>query len=374
LENEMSELLAIDFLPVTAAFVATFIFMIALRPLAIQCGIVDRPGGRKTHRGDVPVVGGLAMFAGLYVATSLIPGLTVPFSNLALCCGILALIGILDDCFEIPPMVRFVAQFLVVLIMSYGDGLMIWDIGNIFGLGTVSFGSFSWVFTMLVAVAVINAFNLVDGADGLAGTLALIPLTCIAVLAGPGTTAGVLALVAVAVIAGFLVFNFPMDVNKNVRSFMGDGGSTMVGLLIAWITVSVSQGEGRIVTPVIGLWFAAVPIYDLFTQFTRRLLKGKSPFSPDQEHFHHILRDKGLGVRVTLAVLTGLQAVYAVIGLVAHYAGVADVWMFGAWALIGIGQRALIYGIAEVLAAIQRRRGRGQSVKVPVAGGADHPR
>jgi len=351
----MSEVAQIDFLPVTSAFIATFVFMIALRPLAVQLGIVDRPGGRKTHVGDIPIIGGVAMFIGLLIATSLIPGLTVPYSNLALCCGILALIGILDDCFEIPPIVRFVAQFLVILIMSYSDGLMIWDIGNTFGLGTVSFGPFSWLFTLLVTGAVINAFNLVDGADGLAGSLALITLTCIAVLAGAGTTAGLLALVAVAVIAGFLVFNFPMDVNKNVRSFMGDGGSTMVGLLIAWVMISVSQGEARIVTPVIGLWFASVPIYDLFTQFTRRILKGKSPFSPDQEHFHHILQDRGLGVRTTILLLTGLQAVYAAIGLAAHYASVSEAWMFGAWALLGLGQHVLISGIAAALAAIQGR-------------------
>ena len=356
----MGELLKMEFLPVSAAFIATFIFMIAFRPLAIRLGIVDRPGGRKTHVGDVPIVGGLAMFLGLLIATSLIPGLTVPYSNLALSCGILVLIGILDDCFEVPPLVRFVAQILVILVMSYGDGLMIWDIGNTFGLGTVSFGSLTWLFTMLVAVAVINAYNLVDGADGLAGSLALVALICVAIVAGAGTMAWQLALVSAGVIAGFLVFNFPMSVNKSVRSFMGDGGSTMLGLLIAWVTISVSQGEARVVTPVIGLWFASVPIYDLFTQFARRMLKGRSPFSPDQEHFHHILKDRGLGVRTTLAVLTGLQAVYAAIGLAAHYAGIADAWMFAAWAVLGIAQHKIVSGIARGLAA-----GRGRARPQP---------
>ena len=342
-----------NYLSVASAFIATFIFMIALRPLAIRLEIVDRPGGRKTHVGNVPIIGGVAMFIGLVIATNLIPGLTMPYQHLALSCGVLVMIGMLDDCFELPPLVRFVSQVLVVLIMTYGDGLLMVDIGNTFGLGTVSFGSFAWLFTMLVTVAVINAYNLVDGADGLAGSLAMITLICVAIVAGAGSMAFNLALVAIGVIAGFLVFNFPMGVNKNLRSFMGDGGSTMIGLLIAWVTISVSQGESRLVTPVVALWFASVPIYDLFTQFTRRMLNGRSPFAPDREHFHDIMKDAGLGVRATLAALTGMQAVYAGIGLVGHYAGIADGWMFGAWALLGIMQHKIVCWAAAVLASIR---------------------
>ena len=145
-----------------------------------------------------------------------------------------------------------------------------------------------------------------------------------------------------------------MIANRSVRSFMGDSGSTLIGMVIVWITISVSQGENRIASPVVCLWFASMPIYDLLTCTVRRLLKGRSPFRPGRDHFHHVLKSSGMGVRRVLGVLTGLQILYASIGLIAHFTGIADAVMFISWVVLGLLQ----YWIVKTYAATYRLRQR----------------
>lgn len=345
-----------QFLSTAVALITTVIFMIALRPMALSLGMVDRPGGRKMHFGDVPVIGGAAMYLGVALGLSMLPDLAEPFRNLALAAGLLVSIGILDDRFELTATVRMSTQILVVLIMVHGNGLMIWDIGDTFGFGTVSFGPLALLFTILVAISVINATNMSDGVDGLAGSLSLVTFVAIAIVTGPGTAVFQVAIVAIAAVIAYLLFNFPLTVNRPLRSFMGDGGSTMLGLIIVWVTISASQGEGRVVTPVIALWFASIPIYDLFTRFVQRLAQGRSPLSPDREHFHHILGRGGMSAGRTVAVLVALQTLYACIGLRAHYLGVSDVVMFSAWSVLGISQHAIICRLASISQMSQLRK------------------
>ena len=159
-----------------------------------------------------------------------------------------------------------------------------------------------------------------------------------AAVAGAGHPSTAVALVVAAATFGFLVFNFPVIWNRGVRSFMGDAGSTLLGFSIVWVTLGVSQGPERLISPVHCLWFASIPIYDFFTCFVRRLSKGKSPFHPGRDHFHHTLMRGGFGVRETLGLLTGMQCAYAIFGLVGHFARVSDAVMFALWAVLGFTQ------------------------------------
>jgi len=331
----------------TVAFIVATTFMLALRPVALGIGLVDRPGGRKLHSGNIPITGGIAMFFGILAGASMLP---VP-GNVALSIFIasivLVTIGVVDDRFHISPVARLFSQIVAVLLMFFGAGLSLADIGDPFGTGLLVTGSLSLVITMLVFVAMINAYNFVDGADGLAGSLSLVGLLAVAVVCGVYHPTTALALTVAAAAVGFLIFNFPTVYNRRVRSFMGDGGSTLLGFTLAWITLSVSQGPDRVISPVIGLWFAAVPIFDFFTCFVRRILRRKSPFTPGRDHFHHILLRGGFGIRQTLGILTGLQLVYALIGLVATFGGYPDVFMFGAWAVIGSTQILVIRAMSK---------------------------
>ncbi len=328
------------------ALVVTIVFMSALRPLAKSVGLVDRPGGRKSHVGDVPIIGGVAMFIGAFAGLALIQGATVLVATLLLASFLLVVIGVLDDKYALSAGVRIAIQVAVVLIMFYGSGFRLTDIGDPFGMGVISLGPFSLIFTIVVSLTVINAYNLIDGADGLAGSLALVALLAIAMVGGYSDPSTAIALTVSASVVGFLVFNFPVTWNRRVRTFMGDAGSTFLGFTILWVVLGACQGADRLVSPVIGLWFASVPIHDCLTCFVRRIWAGKSPFKPGRDHFHHVLNRGAPQARRTIVILTALQIVYAGIGLAGHYFGAPDALMFAGWCILGLTQFLLIRKLA----------------------------
>lgn len=268
--------------------------------------------------------------------------------------AVLVVIGVIDDKTPLPAKVRMGAQMLVVLLVYYGADVRIETLGNIFGFGAFSLGILSFPITALIAISVINAFNLVDGADGLAGTMAVLALGPAAFLAGYASFAGELAILGTAVTLGFLCFNFPTIYNRRVRTFMGDAGSTFVGFLVVVCITVVSQGAEPVISPAVGLWFAALPIYDLFTCFINRIRKRRSPFRPGRDHFHHILARGGFSVRASLGILTLLQVSYMSAGLIGHYSGAPESLIFAVWAMVGLSQWKLVRDVAK-LARYKRR-------------------
>ena len=324
------------------AVMVSVVSLAALRPAASAMGLIDKPGGRKLHDGDVPVIGGIAMFAGIFAGLLLLKSPLYELVPLLAASSFVLFIGVLDDRFHLSAAIRLSAQIAAVLLLVYGADLSLTSIGAPFGTGEVSMGRFAFLFTTLVTLTMVNAYNLIDGVDGLAGSLALVAMISIAAVGGAGHAGSAAALTVSAAIVGFLVFNFPTPWNSKLRTFMGDAGSTLLGFTIVWVTLGVSQGSERTISPVICLWFASIPVYDLLTCFIRRSLAGTSPFTPGRDHFHHELLRGGFGVRETLAILTGLQAIYAILGLLAHFNGVPDVVMFSAWSVLGLLQYRII--------------------------------
>lgn len=346
----------LSFVPAAlVALLVTAAFMVALQPLAHKIGLVDHPGGHKRHSGIVPVIGGVAMFVGMFAGLSLVGVPSNVLLSVFIASFLLTVTGVLDDRLVTPPGLRIALQIAVVLIMVYGAKLPLREIGDPFGTGLISMGPATLVLTTAVTLTMINAYNLIDGADGLAGSLALVAFVAIAIVGGLSALSSAIAMTCAAAVVGFLVFNYPLKMNRPLRAFMGDAGSTLLGFTIVWITIGISQGPDRLISPVHCLWFASIPIYDTLTCFVRRSLQGKSPFRPGCDHFHHVLQDAGFGVRQTLGILTGLQAVYAAIGLTGLFAGVPDVVMFTAWSMLGLTQRLVI----ERIAAMRRYRKTG---------------
>ncbi|MBT8444147.1 MAG: undecaprenyl/decaprenyl-phosphate alpha-N-acetylglucosaminyl 1-phosphate transferase [Gammaproteobacteria bacterium] len=336
---------------IEAVFIATLVtvlLILALRPFALAVGLVDRPGGRKKHVGVVPVTGGIAMYFGAVFGLSMLDGPLSSHSMFLLAGGLLALVGVIDDRFHLTATIKLIAQLAAVLIMVFGADLIMRDIGDPLWVGRISLGPMALIVSALIYVTVINAYNFIDGLDGLAGCMALIALLAIAYVAGLWTTTGAFVAVLAAVVVGYLIFNLPIGRHRPFRTFMGDTGSTFLGFSIAWATVSVCQGDARVISPVYGLWFAALPLYDLLTCVVRRSLKGRSPFDPGRDHFHHVLRDADMSARKVAAVLVALQLFYALIAITAHNIGVADPLMFAAWAVLGLSQYAIVRGIADL--------------------------
>jgi UDP-GlcNAc:undecaprenyl-phosphate GlcNAc-1-phosphate transferase len=340
------------------AFLVTAVFILALRPFAFTIGLVDRPGGRKGHKGIVPVIGGIGMYLGLVLT---LPLLDQPMSGQAaflVAAGLLVVVGALDDRFDIPPSVRLITQATAALIICLGAGVVAENLGNILFFGDIRLGAFALPFTVLVIISVINAFNMMDGLDGLAGGIGLASLaagTFAALVFGDGAGAA-LGFVGIAVVLSFLLFNFPSIHNRKVRTFMGDAGSTLLGFAVAWMGLKLAHGPAPAISPVTALWLAALPIFDLFISFGRRLAKGQSPLHPDSEHLHHILFRAGFSVRqVTMIMASGAFAV-AMTGVLAHQAGVPDgVLLFGLIA-IGVVQAWAVRRAWKLARWLRRRR------------------
>ena len=316
----------------------TILFMFALRPVARGIGLIDRPGGRKMHEGDVPIIGGLAMFAGLLLGGIYNQQAVEGYYFFVAAVAILVAIGAMDDRYDLPPTVRFLAQICAAIVMMAGADLTVADLGRPFFGGLVELGWMSSLFTLVIVLTAINAFNMFDGSDGMAGIQSLMALIFMGIacfVAGALTYLPMLGCMG-GCLVGFLIFNWPSKRTQGIRAFMGDAGSTMLGFSLAWLSIDLSQEPVRVFSPVVTLWIFALPVYDFFSSMARRVLTGRSPFHGDSEHLHHVLRRLGLGSRQVAQVILLGSALLAGAGLAGYKSGVPDGLMFFAWVALGI--------------------------------------
>jgi UDP-GlcNAc:undecaprenyl-phosphate/decaprenyl-phosphate GlcNAc-1-phosphate transferase len=313
-------------------FMVTLLFLLVLRPVAAAVGLVDIPGGRKTHDVPVPVIGGICMSIGLGLGSALFDHPAF-WSPVLLAIYVLVVIGAIDDRFDLSPHVRFIAQGCAALLVVHAAGIEVTSLGSPLFFAA-PLGIFSVPFTLVFIVTLINAFNFADGIDGLAGGLALTSLVAMAIL-GAGTGLFPVILLLIAAVAAFLVVNFPFPFVQRIRTFMGDAGSTFLGLSIAAVGISLSQGAVPERSPVIGLWLVAVPVFELFCSIIRRVRDGKSPLAPDHGHLHHVLIAAGLSRNATLALILALAAGCAATGVVGNLLRLPDGVMLIAWFAAG---------------------------------------
>ena len=340
------------------AFMVTVLSILVFRPVANAIGLIDKPGGRKQHQGNVPVMGGLCMFLGLFVALPLVDPAIYGQTQFLLGAAVLVLVGAVDDRFDLPPRTRLIAQATAGLILCSGAGLTADHLGAIFFMSDVDLGPFSTLFTLLVVMSAINAFNFLDGMDGLAAGVALSACvsTAIAALIAGSDVGLTLAVMSIAVLFGFLVFNFPTSLNRGVRTFMGDAGATMLGFIVVWLGLRISNGPDAFVPAVAALWIAALPISDFFNSFVRRVYRGQSPMKADREHVHHYLQRAGLTDRQVMATMTTLSLLLGVFGIVAHKAGMPDGVLFIGFLALCLSQRWAVQHIDGLVRAISRNR------------------
>lgn len=340
----------------TIAFAVTLLAMLALRPAAFAVGLLDRPGGHKTHEGVVPIVGGAAMLVGLVVAALLSAPLARHGVLLVLVAAAVVVVGAIDDRFGLPPLTRLYAHLLAAITLVFGTGFVVDDLGNLFGAGVVNLSWVAPVFTVVACVALVNAFNMLDGLDGLAGSCGLVAASTFAVIAvavGAPTAAAIAAGLAGA-IAGFLLFNVPLALNRPLRTFMGDGGSTLLGFSLASLALTLVQTDRADVSPVLLLWVVTIPIFELFATTGRRLLRGISPLEPDNGHFHHLLLRAGLPVRAVFALYFVSSAATAAFALWAHQRGVPDTLLFTGFAVAFVAWMGFVHNARRVVATLPR--------------------
>jgi UDP-GlcNAc:undecaprenyl-phosphate/decaprenyl-phosphate GlcNAc-1-phosphate transferase len=301
-----------------AAF-TTAAAIFVLRRVAEPLGLVDRPNDRKHHVGEVPLIGGLAMITGLLVG-AVWYGRFHYFAEMLLGTSVvLAVVGTLDDRHDLSVRVRLAVQIASILTVIATTGVYIHTLGHIFGY-QLELGWLGIPLTVAAVIGLLNAFNMMDGIDGLAGGLTLVSIGAIALFTRADPLHGMLVLMALLATAvlPYLAVNMGFLGRK---IFMGDAGSMVVGYLLAWSLIRLSQSPRTHLSPVDVLWCVALPVLDTLAVMYRRLREGQSPFKPDRGHIHHILLRAGLSPRAALITLVALAAAVAILGNVASSLG-----------------------------------------------------
>jgi len=308
-------------------FLASFSFCICflltpvVRNALNRAGILDRPdGGRKLHKQPMPRLGGVPICAAMVVSLGLFSFL--PFSGsqalrgqwpqlapLLPAAALVFLIGVLDDVFGLRPWQKLAGE-VAAASWIYFQGIRIHDL---FGLGAVHAHWFSFPVTVLWLVGCTNAFNLIDGMDGLASGVGFFA-TCTMLVAALQQSGAVVLGLLTAPLAGallaFLRFNF-----NPASMFLGDSGSLVIGFLLAVYGILWYQKSVTLLGMTAPLMALAFPILEAGISITRRFLRGDPIFAPDRDHIHHRLVDLGFTPRRAVLLIYGVTSIFAMISL-----------------------------------------------------------
>lgn len=332
------------------SFLVSYFSMPIFRGLAVRFKVLDFPGGRKMHKIATPLLGGVAIYLGLLAGISLDLNKLYHFLPVLIGATLILILGLINDVRELSARLRLLSQSLISLIVI-GMGVRIsflpvgwWkDIGEIF-------------LTLLWMVGVTNAYNYLDGLDGLAAGSAVVNLACFAIILHI-TGQYSLVLVAVILIAaclGFLPYNF-----RKAKMFLGEGGSTFLGFILAGIALLGDWAADNTVKISIPILILGVPIFDMtFTTIMRiREEKIKTVLEwlqyGGKDHFHHYLVDLGfrpLGAVIFIYFVTlslGLSAIMVSNDLAIE-------------AFLTLSQAAIIFGIIAALIVTGKRHRRGR--------------
>lgn len=231
--------------------------------------------------------------------------------SLYLCAFFIMVFMIFDDYYGIRAIYRLSFQSLIVLLMIFMTNESLVNVGNLFGIGDINLGVFSIPITVFCVVGLMNAFNMIDGLNGICASFALVPLIFVTYFGN--FSYGLL--IPIGAILGFLAYNLGY-LGKKRRVFLGDSGSNILGFAVAFICIEYSQdiNHSSYVNPVTTLWLVAIPLVDCVTVLISRILKGIMPFRPGRDHLHHKLLNLGIKPKQILVMFIFLSIFLASIG------------------------------------------------------------
>lgn len=338
------------------AFLLCIVLVMWLRPLALPSGLVDHPTERKAHAGLVPLIGGLAMFVAFVLAWMLLGSKLDVHGGLLVGLFVLVVVGVVDDLRDLRPMKKLVVQCGAALAMMVPGGHVLDLLGELAGIGTIRLGPLGWPISLLFVVGMINAVNMIDGVDGLAGGVVaavLFWLSLIAAATGHHEEVLIILLLFFATL-GFLVFNFRSPWRRTAEVFMGNAGSMMLGASVAYFVVVLAAESSVAPSPHRGallpalLWPLALPVIDTLSLIVRRLLAGVSPFAADRRHLHHLLLEAGLTPQQVTVLLVLVAFALGGVGFAGFALAVSD-------AALAAG---LLLPLAAHIAFVRSRSGR----------------
>ena len=300
-----------------------------VRVLAYKLKAIDIPlDGRRMHHVPIPRLGGLAIYLGFMITAFIFTDVSPLLWTIFIGGTLIVTVGILDDIFRLKAMVKFIAQIGIAFVAVW-QGITIESI-TLFG-NTISFGGWSIFITVFWIVGLTNAINLIDGLDGLScGVCAISSFSLLLVTILMGEVPG--AIVLTAILCGACIGFLPFNINP-AKIFMGDTGALFLGYTLSVISISGVLKVHTLVSFIIPLSIFALPLFDTTFAIFRRLIHGKSPFSPDRGHLHHRLIDMGLNQKQTVAVL---YSICALLGLSAVLFTSEKLWKAGLVIAAGI--------------------------------------
>ena len=203
--------------------------------------------------------------------------------------------------------------------LIFFSGIYIQSLGNLLGLGEMYLGLWGIPFTIFCVVGMINAFNMIDGLNGLCASLCLVCFTGIIYMINADTVPSLFPLILpVGAITGFLMYNLGILGNQRTV-FLGDNGSNALGFMCAWILVYFSSVENSNFAPVTALWFVAIPFFDAVGVMASRAVKGIMPLMPGRDHLHHKLLDMRFSSNAIYVILISISALFAAIGYIFNH-------------------------------------------------------
>jgi len=304
--------------------------ILALMPLlrltAIKLNLVDKPNARKAHKGQVPLVGGLAVwFSAISTLLVVSPSLgdLSEISFMLIAAGILLIMGVIDDKADLRASLKLTIQ-IALAYYAFVNGIRIESFYGILGIYEIPV-VVQYLVTLTVITGVVNAFNLMDGIDGLAAGLAFVAFVQFAWMAFITGEMMLLYLFLslTGALTGFMRFNF----SSKVKVFMGDAGSLFIGFIMVLSAISLLQAAHGtpniqlVLSVVVGV--LALPVLDSLRVYRRRAKNGYSPFRADRTHFHHLVLQLGIKHRsatILIIVISGiLIALSIAIGTLASF-------------------------------------------------------
>lgn len=292
------------------SFFITFIAIPSIIKIANIKHLFDEPDERKSHIQRVPTLGGLAIFAGMIFSLTFWASQKdiVELQYIISAILILFFMGMKDDLFNLVAYKKLIGQLMASFILVHWAGIKITSFYGIFGIWDLTLIP-SYVFSVFTIVVITNSLNLIDGIDCLAGTVGVIASCAFGAwffYAGY-TQYAILSASLVGSLIGFLYYN-----RTPSKIFMGDTGSLIVGIVLSLMAVKFIEMNrlkpledfAKIRTvPVVTIGILIIPLFDTLRAFTIRILNGRSPFSPDRNHLHHLLLDIGCSHMQATAIL-----------------------------------------------------------------------
>ncbi|MEM1111614.1 MAG: MraY family glycosyltransferase [Pseudomonadota bacterium] len=271
--------------------------------VALEEGLVDHPDERKTHQGAVPLAGGPAFFITLIFGNLALDIPPYTPTLLVIAAGVL-LLGLYDDMNHIKATFRLMLQFGAGLLIATWGGISITNVGNLLAMGDIPLMVLAAPLTALAVAGLSNAYNMIDGIDGLAASTVILPLAVLFALAvQAGHPMAPTLLLMIVPLAVFLLYNLGPNNRWLPKMFLGDAGSVTLGVLVTASLVYFSQGEQALINPVTALWLVTVPLMDMLATMLRRLKNGRHLMQADRSHLHHALMDMRFSRRQTLALM-----------------------------------------------------------------------